>query len=57
MTDERPNPDIFFTDEEVEEMKDKGIITEGMPDISNKCCVCHKPIDNESRICDECIPF
>jgi hypothetical protein len=31
MTDERPDPDVFFTDEEVEEMRKKGIISEDKP--------------------------
>jgi len=60
MTDERPNPDIFWTDEEVADLKEKGIINTKptLSDKKNVCCDCGKPLSgNETTICDSCIPF
>lgn len=48
------NPTHLWTDEQVADMKAKGIITEEM----DKCTVCHKTLaNNETGICDDCIPF
>ena len=61
MSDERPNPDIFFTDEEVKEMKEKGIISEDKPKepTPGKCSICGAELkDGEAVECFECsIPF
>lgn len=54
MSDERPNPDIFFTDEEVKEMKEKGIISEDKPKepTPGKCSICGAELkDGEAVEC------
>ena len=61
MSDERPNPDIFFTDEEVAKMKEKGVISEEKPQepTPGKCVICGAELkDGETVECFECsIPF
>jgi hypothetical protein len=61
MTDERPNPDIFFTNEEVAEMKKNGIISEDKPadQTPGKCSICGATLkEGETEECFECsIPF
>jgi hypothetical protein len=57
---ERPNPDIFWTDEEVAELKKKGIIsTDPVPEVNVRgvCMCCGKPTEKDCVICDDCIPF
>jgi hypothetical protein len=55
VTDERPNPDIFWTDEEVEELKAKGIISTDPP----ICVRCGKPFTDCNEECpgNQDIPF
>ena len=59
MKDDRPNPDIFWTDEEVAELKAKGaIINESPPNIkTGVCCDCGKTIGEDEVICMDCIQF
>lgn len=60
MSGDRPNPDIFWTDEEVAELKAKGIIDGGKIELpaGKKCAICGEILeDGETIICDLCISF